>query len=347
MGILDKDIAEKIKDGRIKYVSPEITPIFPADGNVHRNVVTHVAITHQPVWAGQKPFHVPEGWMGKDGSVATKTARMSLLDGAPIRLSMADAEIPEEIRESLQFGYRIPGGKNAKGVWVRGIFHEKHVPQKVLQSLDDDEKRELLRKLNSRQGRHVPRDFAGLYKPGESKEYPTEVQSLPASHLSLHDELPPFNRAHPPGEPALVWEDPSSGETHLVSGHDHLKKLAGQEGAALPVLKIHAASPYHARGAALMYHLMDNSAHPEDLANLFMDGADSKELRTSLQEAGCSPHEPCFHKAEYLAGLREDDPDANKEPDQTLADKPKQMSGGGMGLPEVAPCRVSFVCGRV
>ncbi len=320
LGVIDPDVAAKIKDGRIKYVSPEITPILPADGQVHRNVVTHVALTHQPVWAGQKPFAIPDNWVGDDGAVSTKSARLSLLSGNPIRLSMADAEPPDTVKEQLQFGYRIPGGAQAKGVWVRGTYHPKHVAKKVLSTLDDDEKRDLLRKLNARQSRHLPRDFAGLLEHGEAREYPTQVQSIPAAHLSLHDDLPPFQRAHPAGEPVMVWEDPSNGETHAVSGHDLLKKLGPDADASVPVLKVHAQSPYEARGSVLMSHLMDGSAHPEDLAGLFMDGADPKELRTALQESGCSPHEPVFHKAEYLAGLREDDPDA------TLADKPKQMS---------------------
>ena len=340
LGVIDPEVAQKIKDGRIKYVSPEITPVLPADGKVHRNVVTHVAITHQPVWVGQKPFYVPPGWAGDDGAVTARSARMSLLAGEAIRLSAADAEPPEAVLESLRFGYRIPGGKGGRGAWFKGVYYPSHIPQKVLKDAEPDELRDLLRKLNSRHGRKVPRDFAGLLEPGEAKEYPTEVQSLPVSHLSLHDDLPPFHRAHPAHEPVLAWEDPATGETHVVSGHGTVKKLAGQEGAELPVLKVHAKGPYEARGAALMGHLIGGTAHPEDLAGLFMDGADPKELRAALQEHGCSADEPCFHKAEYLAGLREDDPDA------TEADKPKQMSELA-GPAEVAQPETFFPTRRV
>ncbi len=321
LGIIDPDVAAKVKDGRIKYVSPEITPILPADGQVHRNVVTHVAITHQPVWAGQKPFYVPQDWVGDDGAVVPALARMSLVRGSPIRLSMADATPPEDVLEAIRLGYRIPGGKAGRGVWFRGDYFPSHIPQKSLKEADPDELRGLLRKLAGRHGQRVPRDFAGLLEPGEVKEYPAKVQNVPASHLDLHDELPPFHRPHKDGEPLLAWEEPMGGLTHAVTGHGLLKKLAGQEGATVPVVRVHAKSPYEARAAALMYHLHDGSADPEDLAGLFMDGADPKELRSALQESGTAPHEPVFHKAEFLAGLRPDDPDA------TLADKqPKQMS---------------------
>lgn len=306
------DAIEAIKSGLLKHMSPEIMPVFPADGKVYRNVITHNALTNKPVWKDQKPFYIPADWVGDDGAVHVVPARMSLLGGLqPLRLSLADAEPPEELIEVLRFGYRVPGGS---GAWFRGKYYSSHVPKKALEEADPDEMRELLRKLSLRHARRIPKDFAAMYEPPASvAPYPMEVQQVPAAHLSMSDEFPPFAHEHPRGEPVLVWEHPGDGRTHVVSGHGLVSKLQNQEGAAVPVVKLDGVQPYQVRGSALMAHLLGGHAHEDDLAQFFQDGADPQELRAALKEHGHAPNENLLGRAEYLAHLRDDDPTAPKD----------------------------------
>ena len=48
LGIENRDVWQNL--AAIKFASPEISPRFEADGTVWEDVVTHVALTTQPVW---------------------------------------------------------------------------------------------------------------------------------------------------------------------------------------------------------------------------------------------------------------------------------------------------------
>lgn len=53
----DKTAAEKLKNGSIRFVSPEIRREYTdGAGNTYRNAVSHVALTHSPRNTDQKPF---------------------------------------------------------------------------------------------------------------------------------------------------------------------------------------------------------------------------------------------------------------------------------------------------
>ncbi len=86
----------------IKNVSPEILPEFrDGTGRVWKNVISHVALTHKPVWASQKPF-------GDDG-----TKQFALPEGKsfclwsdkpfPISLSLTDRVEPTAVRLAKDF----------------------------------------------------------------------------------------------------------------------------------------------------------------------------------------------------------------------------------------------------
>ncbi len=99
-GVRDADIERTLKD-TVKFVSPDIWPSFTdgagrtwGDG---RGVITHIALTPSPVWAGQLPF-------GGDGAASlslTSSPATGNRITVPVRLSLNDLFDPQKRRFAM------------------------------------------------------------------------------------------------------------------------------------------------------------------------------------------------------------------------------------------------------
>lgn len=281
LDILDSAAARRVQSGLIPFVSPELRDRFPADGVDYRSVVTHVALTNKPVWKDQQPFHVPSNWLGSDGAVHVPSADLRLSQSGSIRLSLGDAVTESDIQR-LSYPYRVPSGG---AILFRGIPYEGYVPKKALEEAEAEgdagrlEVMDLLRKLSARVGRRIARDYAGYQQPHatapEEPGVPAPAAEVGVRHLNLdHPDLAPLAGVH--AGPVLVWEDPADGHLHVVSGHELVRSLqqsAPPDGASPRVAVQVLALPHalEARGAALLSQLMDDAAHPKDLAEFYRD----------------------------------------------------------------------------
>lgn len=109
LGIEDPGLAAKLPQ-TIKYVSPEITPEFVGAGKVWRNVITHVALTPQPVQFDQEPF-------GADGASLTPTTPATVqAAGNALRWSQAVNSFAHTDR--IRFSMADLAGQ-ASGRWIR------------------------------------------------------------------------------------------------------------------------------------------------------------------------------------------------------------------------------------
>ena len=91
--ILDADIARKIEQGLIKFVSPEVRREWTdGKGNAYKSVITHVALTHRPVQIDQRGF-----MLASDQKNNHQCVRLSDLD-EPAHLEL-ESDMPEPTTE--------------------------------------------------------------------------------------------------------------------------------------------------------------------------------------------------------------------------------------------------------
>lgn len=296
--ILNPDVEKALKVGTIRHVSPEIRSIFPADGQVHRNVITHVALTCQPVWKDQTPFYVPSDWVGDDGALLAAPAMDRLsLDGV-LRLSLAQTLPPPAIE---RFSYHVP----KRGLVVfRGKVYEGRVPKQALaegETADgSDAVRNLLHRLTSRDPRSVPRAFASVLDAPPPPKAKPQVSEVSAHHLAEPSELfVPFKpRDYPAHEPVLVWEGHNG--VHLVDGHDAVDAAlkAHKPGQAMPrvaTVPVEVSLPEEASAIAALVRLMEHGR------------LDDGEIKDFLKETELHPDDVIGGLAEAGFELHPDD----------------------------------------
>lgn len=266
--ICNKQVADNLP--AIKFVSPEIRPEWEADGRKWKNVVTHVALTTQPVHRDQEAFDAPPV---SEAGVPEPLAASTALSLNPIRLSAADA-----VTESnwLVRPYRVPEG----GIWFRGKHYASgSVPKAEVASAEPEELHQFLRQLSARQKRVAPRAYASLAGSASlAGGLPPEAVEIPSASVASGSVKPLFT-AHPDGHPALVWVDPSDGTTHLVSGS------VPADGPA-SVIALAAPDREFARGEAARHLAKLGKVDGRDLAVAFKyGGAEAPHMEPGEVEA--------------------------------------------------------------
>lgn len=300
----------------IKFVSPEFRHRFECDGTVHKNVITHVALTTQPVWRDQTPFHVPSNWMGDDGAMQILPSNDRLSLNGTLRMSLAYAEASPETQSILQFAfaYRVPEG----GLWFRGKFYRNYVPKAAIEEAEaanaQDDVEDLLRKIALRTKRATTRAYAGRHEPKPRELTAEEAQVQSGVHMVPHTSL---QVTHPAlkkdflnfeDDVILVWEDPKDGLTHVVHGHDLLPDPlvhdVKDESFDMPVMRITARDPEEARAVAAMYALGRGKLGSKGAAWLMrLTGATVDQVYEEFKAADVPVSRAKIQKAYDLAGL--------------------------------------------
>lgn len=146
----------------VRYVSPELYPQWQCgDGKTYNHALTHVALTAQPVWGGQRPF-------GSSGLVMSLAPRLFSGPTIPtsltscLRLSLGDLWYTDDAQTASTVRFE------REGDWQAGVKLSQADASRMLRSLSGDGPDEaLLADLNSHG-----------FSPEESRAAWVKVKSL-------------------------------------------------------------------------------------------------------------------------------------------------------------------------